>query len=470
MADLKLSQEFGLDDGIMVLEPANKCACSCSFCYVELNRQVQWSGKTRKYEDPGTFESTVERAFGPDYDPTDLLQWGLHNRLVTTYSAGVEPFQNSLVARSILGVARDLRLPLFVQTRGLAWRKVWPEVVKLAGNVEFYVSLPTLDQSVLDTFEPGTPPASDRRALIEACASAGIPVTLAIAPAHVEWSDPGGLAAMAAVGLDWGATTVFVDCLHLNPRQRGAIRSRRNLPDDSATSAIQTDEERLACSAWSPDFVSQCFDVMDLCIARGAGFSMVDGRAIAEGLVDLPKPDSFPFRYGRRWPYVDANFLEVLEDGFDGDGDPGPAGEAPIALTWGDALALMHGSAPEITQPFRYSTIRGVIRRLKSLPPGINDSLGESATLPEIFRAIWRDPTHRNGFAWRHPFVRVAVKPAGAGGRRVVPWVDDEGDPYLIFDPDWAGRSAIREIEDIESCRFLVTEPEPEPEPEPSEV
>lgn len=435
MAELKLLNELGVNETLLVLEPSRVCAARCVYCYVDLNRRSERAAKRRSVEDPGSFESTVERAFGPRHDPTDFAEWAVRNRLPIVYASGVEPWQDVAQARAILRVARGLGLPLFFQTKGLNWREVWDDVVPLAGNCGLYVSFPTPDDEVLARFEPGTPPASERRALVEAACDAGIPVMLAVAPFHPDWC--ADLPAHVASLLDLGVESVFLDTLHLSSAQAATLAGS---PQRGASEAIAA-----AGTAWGDPYIEAAAAVRELCLVAGAGFEIGDAAAPRHGLDYVAPVDRARYARATPWPYVDQAYLTPATDQF--GPDPGP----PILIRWRDALAAMEATVDprRYDQPFAWGPLRNQLRQVRKLPPAWEAALKPAAPFRDYLRALWNQPA--GGPGWRHPFTRVAVRPDGT------PWRDDAGDAVMLFDPDWPRSSQRRVVETLDGCRPLRT-------------
>ena len=437
MAELKLINELGYSAGLMALEPAKVCAARCGFCYVRLNRRKQWGGKKPDLTDPGTFESTVERAFGLDYDPTDFKQWIVRNRVPITYATGVEPFQDVPQAASILKTCDQLDLPLFVQARGLNWREVWPLLKARAGNIAAYVSLPTDDDRVLKRFEPGTPLYAERRAYIDALVGAGIPVVVAIAPYHPDWLD--SMPRLAAEAVAWGASHVFFDVLHLD-------RAQLETATDPALA-------KLVESTISMRVMDQAAEARAVVLDAGRGWlSGFEPMLTAYNFEDHGDSNPHPYRNALDWPYQDRRIFSALEAEIDYDDD-----DQVYLLTWGEALKLMERGKP-VEQRFRFNSINDLLV-VKKLPPAWQDVLRPTATMADHFRAQWNEP-NRQEFAWSHPMGRLAVRPDGR------PWLDDAGNVVMAFAPHLPCDYEPIVVESFDDAAFFVAEDEPESEPE----
>lgn len=420
MAQLKLIDEIGVNDTLLTLENAWRCDCRCTWCYVELNRKRKDQDRTT----PDTFASTVARSFGPDYDPTNFVQYLVHNRLPINWASGVEPWQDIGQAKAILDVGERLGLSWSFQSRGLNWREVWPQVKAFARTSYICVSLSTLDPKAIKRFEPGTPPIAERIALVEAAVSAGMPVMLSVAPYHREWC--GDLAAFVRDMIGRGVSCVFVDPLHLSPEQLEAA----------------TDPElgRLEESAWSEEAVREIAAARDATVEAGRSWQCIANDAWIEGVesVDpLGWTAHLPVQFGYHHHEI-LDTLAALE----------PEGGKPLLIEWPTALAIMEGAGAKAGQPFRWSVIRPAFRVFMDASPGWVARLKPSAPFREYLRFCWNRPCIR-GFMWSNPFVRSAVKPDGT------PWLSESGDLVLSFDP--TGDHRTRQVfESLDGLDVLV--------------
>lgn len=432
--DYRILSEIGLNDTLLLLEPSRRCVAHCTWCYVELNgRAARARGEARPDVGPDTFTRAVNRAFGPEYDPTHFLQWGLRNKLPLAWSSGVEPWQDAAQAAATLDVADRLDLPLFVQTRGTRWREAWPRVLDRARQIALYVSMPSDDPAYVKRFEPGTPPPAERIALLEAAAEAGIPTMLAVAPYHPEWCpDPAGLVGRAID--DWGVRAVLADPLHLNPVQLAAATDPALAP--------------LLPTAWGEQAVARLAGARAACLDRGASWHMPSWKAPIHRLESVGAFDWTDYADAMPFGYHDDAIFEVVHALVDADDAP------PLLLTWPDALAILerHGA---IDQRFAWNSIGQNVRACTRLPVAWRDRLKAGATVADYLRAAWNNPVTRrcrtpSGFLWRHPFVRLPVRPDGT------PWTSESGDLLAMFDPNYEPKTFERVVEDPAVYEFLT--------------
>ena len=84
-----------------------------------------------------------------------------------------------------------------------------------------YVSLPTLDERVWRTTEPGTAPPASRLRAVRALADAGIDVGVGMAPILPGLSDrPEQLEAVVRAAREAGARAIWASVVHLRPGVR----------------------------------------------------------------------------------------------------------------------------------------------------------------------------------------------------------------------------------------------------------
>lgn len=407
--------------------------------FAELNARTQYKGKTRRYDDPSTFESTLTRAFGPSYDPSDFLQWALVNKLVLGFANTVEPFQDEIQADAILRSCDLHGLPLFVQTKGVNFDAVWDRLRPFHDNANLFVSLPTTNQSIIKRFEPGTPPASARLAMVEKAAKAGFFVTLALSPYHEDWVDHPKAFVKLAHSL--GARSVFFDRLHLNRRQREAAT-------DKAMVGLANKSES---SVWTQKCLDQYIEIYETCAELDIPIFCPSGIPAVFGLCNTTPTISPPGVYSRglAWPYNDGLLFMLFHEWFYGDPDYDENNRneyESIIVRWSDVLSLME-SGRGVSQEFSFSSMRDLIC-VKTLPPNWMKHLQPAAPMAEYYRALWNDPG-KGQFAWRHPWAKIALTPEGS------PWTDDGGNVIMIVDPDIGIEGRSRIVEDLDKYRNL---------------
>lgn len=444
MAILKPYNEFFKESVVMALEPAKKCICHCTFCFAELNKRFQWNGKTRDDSDPSTFESTLSKAFSPEYDPTNFSQWGIRNKLVLAYSNTVEPFQDDVQAKSILKTCDKFSIPLFIQTKGVNFFEVWDYLVPFHDNSTLFVSFPTDNDLAIRRFEPGTPLSAHRFKVIEQAASKGFHVILALSPYHESWcKDPVSFLRRTR---DAGVSSVFFDRLHLNQRQRKVATDK----------VMVSMADRSESQDWPAEALEHYRMIHETCGELDLGIFATGQVATVYGYHSTLASISpvGVYKRGLQWPYHDGTLFFLLENNYL---DMYESGEIDIrnrdfkdstVVLFSDVLRIMEGDDRAIEQEFSYSSMSDLMA-FKQMPKVWIDSLRPTAKIRDYYRALWNNPSKRQ-FAWSHPWAKIAMKPDGS------PWTDDSGNIVMIFDPDLKPYpSKEREVEDISEYRFL---------------
>ncbi len=203
------------------LNPYMGCVHRCTFCYVR------------------AFEARAERASGDGYGSSirvktniaEVLRrelarasWRQEN---VTLGAATDPYQPAearfgLTRACILELTRS-GTPLGIITRGpLIVRDI--DVLQEAAKrvpVSVNVSVPTLDERVWRTTEPGTAPPLRRLEVVRRLAAAGIDTAVAMAPILPGLSDaPEQLEAVVRAAREAGASKVWASLLYLKPGTR----------------------------------------------------------------------------------------------------------------------------------------------------------------------------------------------------------------------------------------------------------
>lgn len=432
MAELRMLNEFGMESCVIALEPSRKCVASCTYCFSQLARRKPWANRQIRWnEDPGTFESTLNKAFSVDYDPSDFLQYALRERFPIGYANTVEPFQDVAQARSILETSNQFDIPFFFQTKGINFDEVWPDLEPFHDNSVLFVSFPTPNDKALKRFEPGTPLAAHRWHVIEKSVQAGFYVILALSPYHEDWcDDPAGFIADAAKS---GVRQVFYDRLYLNTRNRKA-----------AVDKVTIELAGSSGKRWSEKAIDHIEKLYESTLTLGLDWTCNGTHSLGafptiEGLCP-----SEAFQRGGFWPYFDAAFLNRADALIDESQDSGPLG-----ITWDTALSLMEFNG-KITQPFRWSSLSDLMT-FKKLARPWRRVIGEFSPISTYLRAVWNSPNLHH-FGWWHPFVRPAVDPDGVFHR------DDFGNIIMIHDYKNNDKCSVQLIDDIDNLDFLELE------------
>jgi DNA repair photolyase len=203
------------------LNPYMGCAHRCTFCYVR------------------AFEARAERASGDGYGSSIRIKTNIAEVLrrelarpswrqeTVTLGAATDPYQPAearfrLTRACILELAHA-RTPFGIITRGpLIVRDI--DILQEAAArvpVSVNVSVPTLDERVWRTTEPGTAPPRQRLEVVRRLAAAGIDTAVAMAPILPGLSDaPEQLEAVVQAARETGASKVWASLLYLKPGTR----------------------------------------------------------------------------------------------------------------------------------------------------------------------------------------------------------------------------------------------------------
>ena len=203
------------------LNPYMGCAHRCTFCYVR------------------AFEQRADRPAGERYgrsirvkvNVADVLRSELArpswDSSEVVIGAATDPYQPAegryRLTRACIEVLADRSNPFSIITRGpLIVRDV--DVLTAAASraaVTVTFSIPTLDDSVWRTTEPGTAPPLQRLRALSALASAGIRASVGMAPILPGLSDhPDQLRRVVEAARAAGACGVWANLLHLKPGTR----------------------------------------------------------------------------------------------------------------------------------------------------------------------------------------------------------------------------------------------------------
>ena len=203
------------------LNPYTGCSHRCTFCYVR--------GFEARAERPS--DDRYGRSIRVKLNVAEVLQRELARpswrREEVVVGAATDPYQPAEgrygLTRACLAALADARTPFSIITRGpLIWRDV--DVLQdaaLRAHVRVSFSVPTLDERVWRTTEPGTAPPRRRLDVVRRLADAGIDVGVALAPLLPGLSDrPEQLAAVVRAARDAGARSIWAAVLNLRPGTR----------------------------------------------------------------------------------------------------------------------------------------------------------------------------------------------------------------------------------------------------------
>ncbi len=203
------------------LNPYMGCVHRCTFCYVRHFEQRADRPSDDRYG----------RSIRVKPNIADVLRRELAraswNRDEVALGTATDPYQPAegkfRLTRACLVELDAAWTPYSIVTRGpLVVRDI--DVLQQASGragAEVFLSLPTLDERVWRTTEPGTAPPASRLEAIRRLAAAGIDVGVGIAPILPGLSDdPAQLEAVVRAARAAGARTIWASVVHLRPGVR----------------------------------------------------------------------------------------------------------------------------------------------------------------------------------------------------------------------------------------------------------
>jgi len=237
------------------LNPYMGCAHRCTFCYVR------------------AFEARADRPSGMEYGSSirvktnvaEVLRRELArpswSREQVAIGAATDPYQPAegryRLTRACLVELAAALTPFSLITRGpLVWRDA--DVLQDAArrvDVSVHVSLPTLDQEVWRTTEPGTAPPGRRLEIVRRLADAGIAVSVSLAPILPGLSDRREqLEEVVRAARAAGARSIWANLLYLKPgtREHFLDALARDFPEQ-----VERYERLYAGRAYLPTSVSE---------------------------------------------------------------------------------------------------------------------------------------------------------------------------------------------------------------------
>jgi DNA repair photolyase len=203
------------------LNPYMGCAHQCTFCYVrayELRADRPFDdryGRSIRVK-TNVIEVLRRELARPSWVPEEVA-----------VGAATDPYQPAegryRLTRGCLQAFADVRNPFSLLTRNpmiLRDLDVLVEASRVA-DVSINFSIPTLDEEVWRTTEPGTPPPRRRLEALSRLVGAGIKAGVGMAPILPGLSDrPEQLAEVIRAARAAGATHLWANVLHLRPGTR----------------------------------------------------------------------------------------------------------------------------------------------------------------------------------------------------------------------------------------------------------
>ncbi len=203
------------------LNPYMGCVHRCTFCYVRHFEQRADRPSDDRYGRSIRVKSNVAEVLRRE------LARAAWQRDEVALGTATDPYQPAearfRLTRSCIEELASSGTPFSIVTRGPLVVRDVDLLVAAAHDVSVavYVSLPTLDERVWRTTEPGTAPPPSRLRAIRTLAEAGIEVGVGMAPILPGLSDaPEQLRATVAAARDAGARSVWASVVHLRPGVR----------------------------------------------------------------------------------------------------------------------------------------------------------------------------------------------------------------------------------------------------------
>ncbi len=203
------------------LTPARNCVFGCSYCYVPTMR-VQAGLRPEDWKHWGEWTTFKRNA-------ASLLSRSLHERQIVYCSPLTDPYQPAEAAESLMPGVLDAiadRPPkaFVVQTRGPLILRDIDRLCAVAGRTRLSIgfSITTDREDIRRIFEPRCAPVEERWRTVAALRSAGIPVSVTIAP--ILPCDPEALATRAMEVC--GDAPVIADPFHTRTVKRSGATTR----------------------------------------------------------------------------------------------------------------------------------------------------------------------------------------------------------------------------------------------------
>jgi len=203
------------------LNPYMGCAHRCTFCYVRAFEQRADRPSDERYGRSIRVKPNVAEVLRAELA---RASWRQEEVAIGTATDPYQPVEGRFrLTRACIGELARAWTPFSLITRGpLVVRDI--DVLREAAErvpVSVTVSLPTLDDRVWRTTEPGTAPPRSRLEAVRRLADAGIDVGVGLAPILPGLSDdPGQLRAVVRAAKAAGARTVWAAPVHLRPGVR----------------------------------------------------------------------------------------------------------------------------------------------------------------------------------------------------------------------------------------------------------
>jgi DNA repair photolyase len=203
------------------LNPYMGCAHRCTFCYVRAFEKRADRPSDDRYGRSIRVKTNVAEVLGRELA---RKSWARDEVAVGTATDPYQPAEGRFrLTRACLEELGRAWTPFSIITRGPLVVRDVDVLVEAARRVDVSVtfSLPTLDEDVWRTTEPGTAPPRSRLEAVRRLAEAGIDVGVGLAPILPGLSDrPGRIEAVVRAAKAAGARGVWAAPVHLRPGVR----------------------------------------------------------------------------------------------------------------------------------------------------------------------------------------------------------------------------------------------------------
>jgi len=203
------------------LNPYMGCVHRCTFCYVRA-----FEARADRPSDDRYGRSIRVKVNVADVLRAELLRTGPRDEGVAI-GAATDPYQPAegryRLTRACIGVLGRAEQPFSIITRGPLIVRDVDVLAEAARRAEISVtfSVPTIDDDVWRTTEPGTAPPRQRLRAVRELVAAGIRAGVGLAPILPGLSDhPSQLARVVEAAREAGACGVWANLLYLRPGTR----------------------------------------------------------------------------------------------------------------------------------------------------------------------------------------------------------------------------------------------------------
>ncbi|MGZ4290643.1 MAG: radical SAM protein [Gaiellaceae bacterium] len=203
------------------LNPYMGCVHRCTFCYVRAFEQRADRPADHRYGRSIRVKVNVAERLRAE------LARASWNGAGIAIGAATDPYQPAegryRLTQQCLEVLRDASSPFHIITRGPLIVRDTGLLAAAAGRADVSVtfSVPTVDDDVWRTTEPGTAPPRQRLRALKVLVEAGIRVSVGMAPLLPGLSDhPSSLARVVAAAREAGACGIWANLLYLRPGTR----------------------------------------------------------------------------------------------------------------------------------------------------------------------------------------------------------------------------------------------------------